>query len=362
MVILPELFHSIPRCKLLFDSASPIESLDNLDRKGSHSRLWIKREDCNSGLALGGNKCRKLEYVLPDAIESGADTLVTVGGIQSNHMVQVAAAAARYGFQVSQPSVAVSMKTNVVFQTSLIPMDLVNNRTLQYQTLGNVQVTHMMSATHNVEHSADAVMQALREQGSKPYFIPAGASDHPLGGLGFARWAFEVAEQERTMDVFFDTIIVAVASGSTLAGMVAGFKLLERTCDEEKRSANQARRLIGVEAYASPKEEIIDNVLRIAKATAMRIGLSESDVSEADFVVDDRFTGPAYGELDDGTIKVIREVASAERILLDPVYSGKAATGMLSLVRTGELADASNVLFCHTGGQLSLSAYDFALR
>lgn len=236
-------------------------------------------------------------------------------------------------------------------------MDLVSNNSSQYQTLGNVQLTHLLSAKHYPGATPETVKADLRGQGFRPYFIPAGASCHSLGGLGFARWAFEVIEQERQLGIFFDTIIVAVASGSTLGGMVAGFKLADRKNDEATLATGRCRTLIGVEAYTIPKEEIVKNVLTIAKTTAAHLGLDESDITEADFMVDDRFTGPAYGELDIPTIEAIKEMASTEGILLDPVYSGKAATGMLNIARNGGLCDGSNTLFCHTGGQISLSAY-----
>jgi 1-aminocyclopropane-1-carboxylate deaminase len=214
-----------------------------------------------------------------------------------------------------------------------------------------------MSADHYPSANPETVMNDIRERGFKPYFIPAGASDHPLGGLGFARWAFEVVEQERELNTFFDTVVVAVASGSTLGGMVAGFKLADQNDATTVTGYRRRRTLIGIEAYTIPKHDIVKNVLRIAKATAVHLGLKGSNITEKDFMVDDRFTGPAYGELDLSTKKTINEMAATEGILLDPVYSGKAATGMLDIARNDENFQRSNILFCHTGGQISLSAY-----
>ncbi|KAF2174809.1 tryptophan synthase beta subunit-like PLP-dependent enzyme [Zopfia rhizophila CBS 207.26] len=341
MVQLSTPFSDIPRAKLLFDTPSSIERLGRLTANlACESDFWIKREDCNSGLAFGGNKVRKLEYVLPDAIAQSADTLVTVGGLQSNHMRQTAAAASKYGLN-----------------TSLIPKDVVEADDPEYRSLGNIQITELLSAEQFPGASTEEVLAIIESRCRRPYFIPSGASMHPLGGLGFARWAFELEEQEQSMCIFFDTILVALASGSTLGGMVAGFKCAAKIRAKNGPPSDGRRRIIGVQAVTVPKEDLTATVLQIAQTAADKIGLRTDDVTCEDFEVDNRFTAGAYGRLDDATARSIKEFASLEGVLTDPVYTGKAITGLMAMARAGELQLSKNVLFVHTGGQSSLSAY-----
>ena len=220
--------------------------------------MWAKREDCNSGLAFGGNKIRKLEYLLADALAQGCDTLVSIGGVQSNHTRQVAAVAAHAGLGC------------VLVQESWVDWPDVT-----YDRVGNILLSRLMGA--DVRLRAGRLRDRLqgelgagprgrsRHAGGKPYAIPAGASDHPLGGLGFAGWAFEVAEQERELGVFFDTIIVCSVTGSTQAGMIAGFAVLED-------AGGRPRRVIGIDGSATPAETR-DQVARIARPDRAAIGL-----------------------------------------------------------------------------------------
>lgn len=305
-----------------------------LDTSGAS--FWMKRDDCNSGLAFGGNKVRKLEYVLADAVAQGADTLVTTGGIQSNHMRQTAAAASRLGLQVA-----------------LYPRNAVESKSAEYDYSGNVQLGSILGAeVFPVGTNEESVMEALRARGKVPYSIPSGASKHPLGGLGFARWAFELLEQEKRLGVVFDVVVVAVASGSTLGGMVAGFKLAQRLGRD-----NSGKALLGFSAAGEPTgREMAQLVLEIAQTTASAIGLSPDEISEDDFEVDAGFIGQGYGILDERTMEGVKELAQVEGILTDPVYTGKAFTGLLHSARAGKFA-GKKVLFCHTGGQVALSAY-----
>ncbi|KAJ3872735.1 tryptophan synthase beta subunit-like PLP-dependent enzyme, partial [Lentinula edodes] len=224
---LPAPFSVIPRESLLF-GFSPIHRLDRISNDLSNAiigykvNIYAKRDDCNSGLAFGGNKTRKLEYLLAEeALEQGADTLVSIGGVQSNHTRQVAAVAAKYGLKAK-----------------LVQEHWVDYESSVYSKVGNIQLSRLMGADSNLDHdskfgiehkptAASLTAQVLSE-GGKPYYIPAGASDHPLGGLGFARWAFEVYAQEKELGVFFDTVVVCAVTGSTFAGMIAGFKLLAK--------------------------------------------------------------------------------------------------------------------------------------
>ena len=204
-----------------------------------------------------------------------------------------------------------------------------------------------------IEHkdSLKDLYQESLKNGEKPYYIPAGASDHPLGGLGFARWAFEVREQEKDLGVFFDTVIVCAVTGSTMAGMIAGFKLIEKMYGEK-------RRVIGIDASATPAETRAQ-VLKIAKNTAEKIGLGADGITDADVVLDERYHGGTYGIPDRQTWDAIEYGARMEAFITDPVYEGKSLAGMVNLIRRGELGEG-NVLYAHLGGQLALNAYSRA--
>src|SRR3954469_24126205 len=242
------------RYPLLF-GPSPVHRLDRLTAHLGGAAIWAKRDDCNSGLAYGGNKTRKLEYLVADALAKGCDTLVSIGGVQSNHTRQVAAAAARTG-----------LRCVLVQESSVEWPDVV------YDRVGNIQLSRIMGADVRLVKAGfgigfkDSWEQALADveaSGGSPYAIPAGASDHELGGLGFAGWAAEVEAQERELGVFFDTIVVCSVTGSTQAGMVAGF------ADQER-----PRQVIGIDGSARP-EETHAQVARIARNTAKRLGVRE---------------------------------------------------------------------------------------
>lgn len=228
-----------------------------------------------------------------------------------------------------------------------------------YSRVGNPQISRLMGAelTHEPPGPtvATGIMLAkLAEQvsssGGKPYVIPAGASTHPLGGLGYARFAFEVSEQEKQMGIFFDTVITPVVSGSTFAGMIVGFKYLTTL-----RPELPPRKIVGVDASAKP-DQTRATVLQIAKTTAERIGLSADDITEADVCLDERYHAGSYGVLDKQTIEAIEYGARMDAFITDPVYGGKSLAGMLDMIRRGEIS-GGNVLYTHTGGQLALSAY-----
>ena len=218
--------HEFARYPLTF-GPSPVHRLSRLTAHLGGAEVWAKREDVNSGLAFGGNKVRKLEYIVPDALASGADTLVSIGGVQSNHTRQVAAVAAHLG-----------LKARLV-QEHWVPWDdPVNDK------VGNILLSRMMGADVRLDpagfdigirKSWEDALRDVEEAGGKPYPIPAGASEHPLGGLGFANWAFEVAEQEKALGVHFDTIVVCTVTGSTHAGMIAGFAALEQETGVRRR-------------------------------------------------------------------------------------------------------------------------------
>lgn len=226
-----------------------------------------------------------------------------------------------------------------------------------YDKVGNIQLSRLMGGDVRMDASAFGIehkptLANLRAEieaaGARPYYIPAGASDHPLGGLGFARWAFEVETQEKEMGVFFDTIIVCAVTGSTMAGMVAGFKLCQK-------HGSPPRRILGIDASGRPRQTA-DQVLRIAKATATKIGLREEDITAEDVILDARYNAGVYGIPDEATIAAIKFGAQTEAFITDPVYEGKSLAGMMDMIKTGEIA-GGNVLYAHLGGQLALNAY-----
>ncbi|KAH8653572.1 putative 1-aminocyclopropane-1-carboxylate deaminase [Xylariales sp. PMI_506] len=341
-VKLPAPFSDIPRASFLF-GPSPIQHLPRISNAlGGRVNVYAKREDCNSGLAFGGNKTRKLEYFAPEVLKEQCDVLISIGGVQSNHTRQVAAVAAKLGLKAA-----------------LVQEKWVDWEDPVYDKAGNIQLSRLMGAEPRLDPSAFGIEhkttlknleKELVDAGHKPYYIPAGGSDHPLGGLGFARWAFEVEQQEKQLGVFFDTIIVCAVTGSTMAGIVAGFKLAQLKC------GSPPRKVVGIDASAKVKQTF-DQVLRIAKMTAIKIGLEESDITEEDIILDDRYHAGCYGIPDKQTIDAMKFAAATEAFITDPVYEGKSFAGMKDMIEKGEFAEGTNVLYAHLGGQLALNAY-----
>ena len=196
-----------------------------------------------------------------------------------------------------------------------------------------------------IRDSWQRALDSVVEAGGKPYAIPAGASDHPLGGLGFANWAVEVQAQEAELDTFFHSIIVCTVTGSSHAGMIAGFALEER----------DDRKVIGIDASAT-LPQTIDQVTRIAQNTADKIGVGRT-LRDDEIIVASGYEGPAYGVPDATTVEAIHLAARTEGMLTDPVYEGKSLAGMIGMIRSGEIPAGSRVLYCHLGGQPALPAY-----
>ena len=329
-----------PRVPLLF-GPSPVHRLERLTAELGGAALWAKRDDVSSGLAFGGNKTRKLEYLAADALAQGCDTLVSIGGVQSNHTRQVAAVAARLGLRC------------VLVQESWVEWpDAV------YDRVGNIQLSRILGADVRLveaefgigfKESWEQALHDVEARGGKPYPIPAGASDHPLGGLGYARWAQEVAEQERALGVFFDTVVVCSVTGSTQAGMIAGFAAQERP-----------RRVLGIDGSAKPAETR-EQVARIARAIAELIEVGR-ELRDDEIELDERFHAGTYGIPDERTLAAIRLAARTEGMITDPVYEGKSMAALIELARTRELDPGANVLYAHLGGQPALSAYSALFR
>ena len=330
-----------PRHSLTF-GPTPIEPLKRLSAHlGGKVELYAKREDCNSGLAFGGNKTRKLEYLIPEALAQGCDTLVSIGGIQSNQTRQVAAVAAHLGMKCV-----------------LVQENWVNYSDAVYDRVGNIEMSRILGADVRLDAAGfdigirpswEQAMEDVRKAGGRPFPIPAGCSEHPLGGLGFVGFAEEVRTQEAELGFKFDYVVVCSVTGSTQAGMVVGFA-----------ADGRADRVIGIDASAKPVPTKAQ-ILRIAQNTAKLVELGR-EISDRDVVLDTRFGGPAYGLPNEGTMEAIRLCARQEGMLTDPVYEGKSMHGMIEMIRRGEFRPGSKVLYAHLGGVPALNAYSFLFR
>jgi len=329
-----------PRYPLTF-GPTPIEHLSRLTRHlGGNVEIYAKREDCNSGLAFGGNKLRKLEYIVPDAIASNADTLVSIGGVQSNHTRMVAAVAAKLGMKC------------VLIQESWVP-----HEDAVYDRVGNILLSRIMGAeTRLVDEGFDigiraswtAALEDVKAKGGTPYAIPAGASVHKLGGLGYVGFAEEVRAQEAQMGLRFDYIIVCTVTGSTHAGMVVGFAADRR-----------ARNVIGIDASGTPAQTKAQ-VLDIARNTAALIG--RPDIAADDIVLLQDYAYPRYGVPSPETLEAIRLSARLEGMITDPVYEGKSMQGLIDLVGKGFFPAGSKVLYAHLGGAPALNGHSYTFR
>ena len=321
---------------------TPIEKLERLSAHlGDKVTIFAKREDCNSGLACGGNKIRKLEYIVPDAIASGADTLVSIGGVQSNHTRQVAAVAAKIG-----------MKCRLV-QESWVPF-----QDAAYDRVGNILMSRLMDANINmVDESFDIgireswkkALEDVKAEGGKPYPIPAGASVHKFGGLGYVGFAEEVRQQEKEMNLHFDYIVVCTVTGSTHAGMLVGFA-------EDGRSQN----VIGIDASNTPKQTKAQ-VLEIAQNTAKLVELKR-DITNDDIVLKEDYAYPEYGVPSEETNEAIRLCARLEGMITDPVYEGKSMQGLIDLVNNNFFPKNANILYAHLGGVPAINGYSYIYR
>jgi 1-aminocyclopropane-1-carboxylate deaminase len=321
---------------------TPIEKLPRLSKHlGGRVEIYAKREDCNSGLAFGGNKIRKLEYIVPDAIASNADTLVTIGGVQSNHTRQVAAVAAKLG-----------MKCRLV-QESWVPFE-----DAVYDRVGNILMSRVMGAEIElvnegfdigIRESWERAIEDVKAKGGKPYAIPAGASVHKFGGLGFVGFAEEVRTQEAALGFKFDYIIVCTVTGSTHAGMLVGFA-----------KDGRSRRVIGIDA-SDTLEQTRAQVLDIARNTAQLVQLGK-EITDDDLVLLPEYAYPAYGVPSAETNDAIRLAARTEGMMTDPVYEGKSMQGMIDLVRKDYFPAGSRILYAHLGGVPAINGYSYIYR
>src|SRR3954453_19910592 len=321
---------------------TPIEKLERLSKHlGGNVEVYAKREDCNSGLAYGGNKLRKLEYIIPDAIASNADTLVSIGGVQSNHTRMIAAVAAKIG-----------MKCRLVQEAWVPHEDAV------YDRVGNILLSRIMGADVQmvdegfdigIRQSWEEAIADVKAKGGKPYAIPAGASVHKYGGLGYVGFAEEVRAQEKELGFAFDYIVVCTVTGSTHAGMLVGFA-----------KDGRERNVIGIDASFTPAQTKAQ-VLDIARNTAHLVELGK-EIVEDDVVLIEDYASPAYGVPSEATKEAIRLFARLEGMITDPVYEGKSMQGMIDLVNKGYFPSGSKVLYAHLGGAPAINGYAYAFR
>ena len=323
-------FDQYPRTALCHQP-TPIEPMPRLSEALGGPTLFIKRDDC-TGLATGGNKTRKLEFLVGEALQQGADMLVTQGAVQSNHVRQTAAAAAKVG-----------LKCHVLLERR------VPDRDAAYEETGNVLLDDLFGATRefrppnlDMNAEAEAVTETLRSQGNQPYFIPGGGSN-PTGALGYANCAQEIAEQATGSGQHFNWLVMGTGSTGTQAGLVAGFHAIGFDLP-----------VMGV-SVRQPHDRQVGAVHGLTQKTLEKLGASS--IEQDKILVDDGYVGEGYGMPAESTLEAIRLTAQKEGILLDPVYSAKGMAGLIGMSRQGFFKSTDRVLFLHTGGSTALFAY-----
>ena len=320
-------FPSVPLCH----QPTPLEFMPRMSESLGGPRLWIKRDDC-TGLATGGNKTRKLEFLIADAIEKGADMVVTQGAVQSNHVRQTAAAACKFG-----------LDCHALLERR------VPDRADDYETTGNVLFDQMFGTSLefrptglDMNAEAMAVTEKLAAAGRKPYFIPGGGSNE-IGALGYVSCAYELLEQIKANKLDVGWIVLATGSAGTHAGMLAGL-----------HAAGSTIPVMGV-SVRQPEDKQIAAVHKLAVLTAAQ--LTDTPLGVEKVIVDDGYVGAGYGQPTQGTLDAINLIARREGLLFDPVYSGKGLAGMIGLAGQNFFESDKDVIFLHTGGAAALFAY-----
>jgi L-cysteate sulfo-lyase len=312
---------------------TPLEPMPNLTRLLGGPQLYVKRDDC-TGLATGGNKTRKLEFLIADALEKGADTVITHGAVQSNHVRQTAAAACRHG-----------LRCEALLERR------VPGHGAAYEATGNVLLDRLFRARlHLVEAGTDMdaacadLAEEIRAQGGKPYYIPGGGSNR-IGALGYVNCGLELLQQANDAGLRVDCVVVGTGSTGTQSGLVCGL---------EAANANIDVLGICVRRPSGPQEEAVH---KLASETAEHIGV-RGGIPRERIMANGDYVGEGYGIPTAGTTLAIRIAAEQEGLLLDPVYSGKAMDGLIDLCRKGFFRADQNVIFLHTGGSAALFAYE----
>jgi len=309
-----------------------LEKLERLSKELGGPEIWIKRDDC-TGLSTGGNKTRKLEFLMAEAQAMNADMVITQGAIQSNHARQTAAFAAKLGM------------------TCLILLeDRTGSTNSSYKKNGNVLLDHLHGASiktypadTDMQQTMEDLAKELRASGHIVYVIPGGGSN-PTGALGYVNCAFELVGQANDQGLKLDHVVTATGSSGTQAGLIVGLKAI-----------NAQIPLLGIGVRA-PKVKQEEMVYKLAQATSEKLGCP-GIVERKDVLANSDYVGPGYGIPREDTLEAIRMFAQLEGILLDPVYSGKAAAGLIDLCRKGWFKKHENIVFLHTGGSSGLFGY-----
>ncbi|MCL0076832.1 D-cysteine desulfhydrase family protein [Dehalococcoidia bacterium] len=312
---------------------TPLHELPHLSAALGGPRIFVKRDDL-SGLALGGNKCRKLEYVLADALKNGVDTLITSGSSQSNHALQTAAAARKLGMEAY---LVLVKGMHVETQGNLLLQNILNS------TVNIVEVADPSEMFTTMPRKMNELADELRSKGRTPLVIPAGA-EFPLGTVGWVDAAEEIGRQLKDQEIDAQYVVLAHSGGGTQAGLVLGFKQLKLPLN-----------VVGISTMYQ-KSAAVNEVVTLANDTARLLGFDVTITPDEVTLYDD-YIGEGYGIPTEGCIEAIRLVAQTEAIFLDPVYSAKAMAGFVDLIRKGEFTSKDTVLFIHTGGVPALFAY-----
>jgi len=312
---------------------TPLEALPNLSRFLGGPDIYIKRDD-NTGLASGGNKTRKLEFLLADAVKQGADVVITQGATQSNHVRQTIAGAAKIG-----------LKTQVLLERRVDKFGDDYQRSgnvLLDNLLGGIVVDHLPAGT-DMQHAMENLATTLHDQGHKPYVIPGGGSN-PIGALGYVACAEELLYQSSQQRLRIDHVVHATGSTGTQAGLLVGLE-----------ASNSGIPVLGISVRA-PRARQEDNVYALAKGTWELLG-ARGEFPRDRVVVNSDYVGEGYGLPTEATLEALHLLAQLEGILLDPVYTGKGMAGLIDLIRKGQFTQGEQVVFIHTGGSAGLFGY-----
>lgn len=320
----------------LCHAPTPLEPMANLTRLLGGPQLYVKRDDC-TGLAGGGNKTRKLEFLIGEALAQGADTVITQGAVQSNHVRQTAAAACKHGLACE------------ILLERRVP-----DTAPDYETTGNVLLDRLYDAKiafrpGGIDMNAAALELAeeVKARGGKPYFIPGGGSNR-VGALGYVNCALELLQQANDSGLRIDVLVHGTGSAGTQAGLVAGLE-----------GCNSGIKVLGI-SVRQPKAKQEEAVYRLASETAEYVGI-KGGLARDSVIADSDYVGPGYGQPTPEMVEALRLAARHEGLLLDPVYSGKGMAGLIGLIRQGAFRPDQNVVFLHTGGSAALFAYQEVL-
>lgn len=328
-------WHSLPRADL-GHWPTPLQPMSRLSAELGGPNIWVKRDDC-TGLAIGGNKTRKLEFLIGDAIAEGADTIVTFGAVQSNHARQTAAACAKVGLECHQ----------------VLSRQVQRNHP-SYETGGNVLLGNLLGAHQHIVAADDikaysqSLLARLKADGRAPYIVPAGGSN-ALGALGYATCAEELAVQFKDADIMPSCVIHASSSAGTQAGLLSGFAQL-----------GLELAVMGINVYHNNPDHLTQNVERLVHEIRDTYFNSYAQ-PPLPVSVNHAYFGDGYGQPTAECLAAIHTVAELEGLLFDPVYSGKALAALIDQITLGNFADSSDVVLIHTGGTPALYVYDDVL-